>query len=291
MYVCMYINQNVCMYVLSCWIRFITALSVVMGLIVFIVALAKGWDPLYSFINGFIIIVVANVPQGLPVTVTSCLSIVATRMIAQNVYVKKLDTIETLGSVSVICSDKTGTLTQNRMTVRHTYFNGKVLTAEDVVSDDLSTLFANTPFRTLTHVATLNSRVEVRPANNEVGKEVHGDATELGIYQYMQDIHENIEGYREKFPKLLEIPFNSANKWQLSVHEGLAPFDGVVMLLKGAPEIVLEKCSTYLNPNGEIVSIDESFKKQIGEVYEELGGFGERVLGFCIRKVRYRNDV
>lgn len=79
--------------------------------------------PLSTFVNGFIIVVVANIPEGLPATVTSCLGITAKRMATRHVLVKRLDIVESLGSATVIASDKTGTLTQNKMTVEHLWYN------------------------------------------------------------------------------------------------------------------------------------------------------------------------
>lgn len=95
----------------------IGCLSIGMAIIFFVIGIAQGQDPLFTFINGFITVIVANVPQGLPATVTSCLAIAAQRLAKKNVLVKRLTTMETLGAANVICSDKTGTLTQNKMTV------------------------------------------------------------------------------------------------------------------------------------------------------------------------------
>lgn len=88
-----------------------------MAIIIFSVGVGRGLDPLFTFINGFIIVIIAFVPEGLPLTITSCLTIIAKRLGARNVFIKKLDCLETLGSATVVASDKTGTLTENKMTV------------------------------------------------------------------------------------------------------------------------------------------------------------------------------
>jgi sodium/potassium-transporting ATPase subunit alpha len=92
-------------------VKFITKLAIAMGVIFFIIGVARGLDPLYVFINGFIIVVVANVPEGLPTTLTSILTVIARRLGERSVYIKKLECLETLGSTTVIASDKTGTIT------------------------------------------------------------------------------------------------------------------------------------------------------------------------------------
>lgn len=94
-----------------------------MGVVFFIIGCARGLPPLYVFINGFIIVICANVPEGLPTTVTTILTVIARRLGARFVYIKKLECLETLGSATCIASDKTGTLTMNKMTVTNLWFN------------------------------------------------------------------------------------------------------------------------------------------------------------------------
>jgi magnesium-transporting ATPase (P-type) len=109
----------------------ISAFALLQAVIIFAIGLGRGLDPLQIFVQGFIVVVVANIPQGLPTTITASLYIVAERMAKQRVFVKKLDVIETLGSVSLIATDKTGTLTLNQMQVSDVWLNGVSLTADD----------------------------------------------------------------------------------------------------------------------------------------------------------------
>lgn len=112
--------------------------AVASALVFYAVALIKNCalhqggkcDPVKSFINVFIVVLIANVPEGLPATVTSCLTVCAQRLARRNVFVKRLDCVETLGSCTVVASDKTGTLTQNKMTVSHLWIDGRVRTTE-----------------------------------------------------------------------------------------------------------------------------------------------------------------
>ena len=100
------------------FVNFIAIIAIVSAFIFFGIGMGRHQPVVSTFVNGFIVVIVANIPEGLPATVTSCLSITAKRMASRNVLIKRTDIIESLGSASVIASDKTGTLTQNRMTAR-----------------------------------------------------------------------------------------------------------------------------------------------------------------------------
>ena len=107
----------------------------ILGIIFLIIGFARGRSWIDAVINSFIIVIIACVPEGLPLTVVSCLTITAKRMAKRNVYVKQLRSVETLGSTTVIASDKTGTLTQNKMTVKHLWFDFYPVNADTVIND------------------------------------------------------------------------------------------------------------------------------------------------------------
>lgn len=138
-------------------VRFITKLAVLMGVVFFIIGVSRGLKPLYVFINGFIIVIVANVPEGLPTTVTTILTVIARRLGARSVYIKKLECLETLGSATVIASDKTGTITQNKMTVENLWFNQVGYKAE-MVNAKKDDFWKNKNFKKLYKVAALCNR-------------------------------------------------------------------------------------------------------------------------------------
>jgi sodium/potassium-transporting ATPase subunit alpha len=258
---------------------------------------------------------IANVPQGLPTTVTASLYIVAERMAKQNVFVKKLDIIETLGSCSMICTDKTGTLTQNIMTVANIwvpgkrYSSGKCLIVaiqlflfyyyafvdealaalrkqnEQVNKNEFNSL------RSLLDVMGLNSRVVLERKSDKDPFQPAGDATEVGIYKFCAIAissafggSRDIEDYRRRHEKIFEVPFNSSNKWQLSVHtmrnlttwneDGVPTFEksSDVIMFKGAPDIILSKCSHYMESNGSRKVIDQAFTDKFNMEYESFGG-------------------
>jgi sodium/potassium-transporting ATPase subunit alpha len=259
----------------------------IQGVTVFIVGCARGLDPLNTFISGFIVIILSNVPEGLPSTVTALLYIIAVRMGEQNVFVKKLDVIETLGCCSIICSDKTGTLTMNKMTISNMWLPDREFSSDEFNAE------GNNPnavqLHALKEIAALNSRITMERKTPESELVPSGDATELGLYIYFDKFlrtktGNSLEHYREHNTKVHEIPFNSSNKWQMSIHK--IPEKGREFLfLKGAPDIILTKCSSYLNHEGREVAIDENFMALYAKTYEEFGGRGERALGFAYKEM------
>jgi sodium/potassium-transporting ATPase subunit alpha len=257
----------------------------IQGILVLIVGIARGLDPLNTFISGFIVIILSNVPEGLPSTVTALLYIIADRMSKHNVFVKKLDIIETLGSCSLICTDKTGTLTMNKMTVANMWYPNKELTSDEFNVQGSEPEHSNVQLHALKDVAALNSRVQLERKTPESDLVPNGDATEIGLYNFFNRFIEekmgsNLESYREANFKVFEVPFNSSNKWQMSVHK-IPGTQKEVLFLKGAPDVLLGKCSYYLNEEGREVPVDQNFMDLYTKTYEEFGGRGERVLGFA----------
>ena len=263
------------------FIHIITGVAVFLGVTFFILAFVLGYNWLEAVI--FLIgIIVANVPEGLLATVTVCLTLTAKRMAKKNCLVKNLEAVETLGSTSTICSDKTGTLTQNRMTVAHMWFDGKIEnadTTEDQSGGDCGYKDAQT-WRCLGRIAALCNRAVFLAGEDGpiLKREAAGDASETALLKCCELMLGNVVAIRSKNPKLAEIPFNSTNKWQLSVHE-LEGGEGSLLVMKGAPERILDRCDKIMTTDGVVPMTDE-WKEKFESAYNELGGMGERVLGF-----------
>ena len=158
-------------------------------------------------------IIVANVPEGLLATVTACLSLTAKRMQKKNCLVKNLEAVETLGSTSTICSDKTGTLTQNRMTVAHLWFDDNIHetdTTEDQSGD--SGNYKDTPtWRCLGRVGALCNRAVFNPESTGpiLKRETIGDASESALLKCCELSMGSVEGIRNKNPKVYRgVPFD-----------------------------------------------------------------------------------
>merc|ERR1711884_164866 len=204
------------------FIHLITGVAVFLGVTFFIIAFILGyhWLDAVIFLIG---IIVANVPEGLLATVTVCLTLTAKRMAAKNCLVKNLEAVETLGSTSTICSDKTGTLTQNRMTVAHMWFDNAIHEAD--TSEDQSGVSMNKNaqgWKALSRVAALCNRAEFKPGQENIPilkREVNGDASEAALLKCCELTTGKVMEYRTKNKKVCEIPFNSTNKYQVSIHE------------------------------------------------------------------------
>ncbi|XP_038238674.1 sodium/potassium-transporting ATPase subunit alpha-3 isoform X2 [Dermochelys coriacea] len=266
------------------FIQLITGVAVFLGVSFFVLSLILGYSWLEAVI--FLIgIIVANVPEGLLATVTVCLTLTAKRMARKNCLVKNLEAVETLGSTSTICSDKTGTLTQNRMTVAHMWFDNQIHEA-DTTEDQSGTAFdkSSATWLALSHVAGLCNRAVFKGGQDNVPilkRDVAGDASESALLKCIELSSGSVKLMRERNKKVAEIPFNSTNKYQLSIHETEDPSDNrYLLVMKGAPERILDRCSTILL-QGKEQPLDEELKEAFQNAYLELGGLGERVLGFC----------
>merc|ERR1712227_116652 len=268
------------------FIHIITGVAVFLGVTFFIIAFILGYHWLEAVI--FLIgIIVANVPEGLLATVTVCLTLTAKRMASKNCLVKNLEAVETLGSTSTICSDKTGTLTQNRMTVAHMWIDNKIVeadTSEDQSGSGSQAWKTSSGWKTLERVAALCNRAEFKGGQEGVGilkREVNGDASEAAILKCTELSLGDVMGYRARNKKVCEIPFNSTNKFQVSIHETEDKNDNRhLLVMKGAPERIVDRCSTIVI-DGKELPLTQEWKDAFEAAYMELGGLGERVLGFC----------
>jgi len=268
------------------FIHIITGVAVFLGVTFFIIAFILGYNWLDAVI--FLIgIIVANVPEGLLATVTVCLTLTAKRMASKNCLVKNLEAVETLGSTSTICSDKTGTLTQNRMTVAHMWIDNKIVeadTSEDQSGSGSQAWKTSSGWKTLERVAALCNRAEFKGGQDGVGilkREVNGDASEAAILKCTELSLGDVMAYRGRNKKVCEIPFNSTNKFQVSIHETEDKNDNRhLLVMKGAPERIVDRCSTIVI-DGKELPMTQEWKDAFEAAYMELGGLGERVLGFC----------
>ncbi|XP_065845622.1 sodium/potassium-transporting ATPase subunit alpha-3-like [Oscarella lobularis] len=266
------------------FIHIISAVAVFLGVTFFIIAFPLGYQWIEAVVF-LISIIVANVPEGLLATVTVALTLTAKRMASKNCLVKNLEAVETLGSASVICSDKTGTLTQNRMTVAHLWYDGEIVEV-DTTEDQSGQGFDKTSsgWKAIGRIAGLCNRATFKPDQDDLhifARECSGDASETALLKCVELAAGSVEDMRKRNPKVAEIPFNSTNKYQVSIHEQEDPNDRrYLLVMKGAPERILDRCSTIIM-NGKEVPLTAEYRSGFEEAYNFMGGLGERVLGFC----------
>jgi sodium/potassium-transporting ATPase subunit alpha len=253
---------------LKYFIRIISFIAMFLGILFFAVSVAIGKGQIASLIFA-IGIIVANVPEGLLPTVTLALTMASKRMARKNALIKNLESVETLGSTTVICTDKTGTITQNRIHVSTIILNGNEFTAWDPQVRREQGIRRAWEIMTLCNNATLS-------ANG-----CHGDPTELALLQFAENLVQQSSGMDYK--RVKEFPFDSATKRMITVNRS-GDGHGFIALLKGAPEVVLEK-SDRLSYNGTEQPLEEAQRQAVLRDYRRLAMRGERVLALAWRQL------
>lgn len=253
--------------------RIISVMAVAMGVIVLMVGMIWLDNPFWTKLIFAIGIIVANVPEGLLPTVTLCLSVAARRMAAKKALIKNLESVETLGCTTVICTDKTGTLTQNRMKVTRLFLN-------DCIHSEADAQFEREELEKLLLVATLCNNARLRGDSEGCS----GDPTEGALLLYCQRFLE-IQAFQAEHPRLFEEPFTARTKVMVTVNRVRG---GTVACLKGAPDVAISLCSQIL-VNGETIPLTAEHRSAYLSAYEEFARKGERVLLFAWQELPPRD--
>jgi Ca2+-transporting ATPase len=225
---------------------------------------------------------VAAVPTGLPAVVTTVLALGTSALAKSNAIVKRLTSVETLGSTSAICSDKTGTLTLNQMTARELIVAGHRFTVE---GQGYSTQGA---IRYVGEEANIN----IRPAYIAMaldtdavldGEKLIGDPTEGALIVLAEKGGVDVKATREQFPRVAEVPFDSAYKLMATFHhmDGLAGTPVVRAYVKGAPDVLLARSAGVMGPQGQQLPLDDRIRQYVLAENERLASQGMRVLAFA----------
>lgn len=223
-------------------------------LIVFVAGLVRGEDPALMFLTA-VSLAVAAIPEALPAVVVISLALGAARMVREQALIRRLPAVETLGSVTYVCSDKTGTLTQNKMRVEEVRVGGEL----------------TTPPREMLEAMVLANDVEGEAADTLVG-----DPTEVALVAYALSLGVNEREVSRAFPRLAEVPFDSRRMRMSTAHRRDA---GPVLYMKGAPEAVLSRCHRERAGDDDVpLAIDERRADA-----EDMAARGLRVLAVAMR--------
>ncbi len=248
----------------------------------------RGSEPAFIIIMG-VALAVAAIPEGLPAVITITLAIGMQRMAKKNAIIRKLQAVETLGSVNVICSDKTGTLTKNEMTIRKIWTNYKII---DVMGQGYEPsgdfLYNGKKIGQDSNLATL-MRVGALCTNAQLKQDekwsVAGDPTEGAIIVTAHKLGMEKELLEQENPRKKEIPFSSERKMMSTIN---AHGRGLIMCTKGAPEIVLPKC-TKIMCNGVPVKLTEHERKLILNINKDLADHALRVLAIAYKETTLKD--
>lgn len=270
------------------FIHIVSSVAVFLGVSFLVIGFVRGDDVIQNLVFA-IGIIVANVPEGLLATVTVALTHTARSMGSKQVHVKNLEAVETLGSTTVIASDKTGTLTQNRMTVSHVFYDLMNHVALDSIQARSSFDRNSKSFLQLQRIASLCNNAVFKPSRENLSRPVQlrdtdGDASESAFIKFCEPLTPILDIRRDN-EEIAQVPFNSANKYQISIclknNDWNEPRQ---LLMKGAPERILRRCDYYMI-NGEAKPVDDEFMGCYQSSIAALMNRGERVLGLCMREL------
>lgn len=239
--------------------KLLSILSIALCALLFLIAIIQHRNVMEMLITA-ISLAVAAVPEGLAAIVTMVLALSVSRMVKVNTIVKKLPSVETLGCVSVVCSDKTGTLTQNKMSVTACYTDGRLLPPEELSRE--------------VHRSFVEGFVLCNDASARIG-----DPTELALLDMAAGLHVYRPVLETRLPRIDEIPFDSDRKMMTTLHR---MGSSSVSYTKGSPDEILKRC-THIRLDGKVVPFTSAHKQNIRNAIKEMSSRALRVLALAMR--------
>ncbi len=276
--------------------------AVIVVIIVFIAGVLRG-IPIQDMFLTSISLAVAAVPEGLPALITISLSLGAARMVRRHALIRRLPAVETLGSVTVICSDKTGTLTKNEMTATRIALPGMDDIAISGIgytpqgkfvvqtggNDETLNVHVNQPVRRFISAITLSTNAHLQDGDREGSLTIMGDTTEGALLVAAQKVGWTRQQLEVEMPRVAEIPFSSERKAMTTIHNVVSaeakmmfPDTPFVSITKGAPDQLLEWASCEMTPEGRQILTPER-RRAYSEQTNKMAKSGLRVLGIAYR--------
>ena len=260
---------------------------IALAALTFIIGILTGIDKIEMFLTS-ISIIVAAIPEGLPAVITISLAFATKRMLKHNVLIRRLPAAETLGSVTMICSDKTGTITEEKMIVKEIYCDSKeyknaekgIMQNKNLVSFEKEKLLQQ-----LISTSVLSSNARFEKTGDTYT--IIGDTTEAAFVSFALDYGINRKILTEKEPRIKEISFSSERKMMSILRKSERKN---VLYCKGAPSVIIERSSFELTNKG-IEKLDEKRKKELTKIYQDIEKKGLRVLGFAFKTVTHDKDL
>lgn len=259
--------------------KYLTLAVVAIAVIVFVIGILTGKELTVMFLTA-IALAVAAIPEGLPAVITISLALGVQRMVKRNVLVRKLPSVETLGSVDVICSDKTGTLTHNQMTVTKLWVNNTTINVSGTGYEAAGKFsmggkeINSQSCSLLLKIGSLCNDAQLQQQDQNI--EVIGDPTEAALIISAEKAGFKREMLESQEPRRDEIPFSSERKMMTTIHQA---GKGLVSYTKGAPDIIINLCDRLII-DGKIQKLDARKKQEILKQNEYLAAQALRILGF-----------
>jgi P-type Ca2+ transporter type 2C len=251
--------------------RQITIIVAILAVIVAVILLFVMHEPIVDVVLNTLSLAVATIPESLPIVLTFALALGARQMAARKAVIRRLSVVESLGSVDTICTDKTGTLTQNQMTVQRLYSGNQIWgTPQDSLKQES---LAN-----LLHAAVLCNEAIIEDG---LAPKITGDPVDTALLKAAQEAGLNVQNLRVEQPLINEIPFSSERKMMTTIHS----YDGrQIAYTKGAPGVVLARC-TLCNDAGQQFLLSDDHCKFVRQTISQLQSEGMYVLGLACKAI------